>query len=211
MKRKDIYCILLIILSFIMAILTFNKIPEMIPIHWGINGEADNFVSKYFTFLLPIIILILYLLFKFIPKIDPRKNNYEKYKKSYENIICAFISFLFALYICTLLIYLGYNIPITKITLIAVGVLFMIIGNYLPKSKSNFYFGIKTPWTLSNDTVWKKTHRLGGKLFTIGGLAIILTSIFLKNGLLFFSFIVITLIISIIPTIMSYVYFKKEC
>ncbi|MGL4731008.1 MAG: SdpI family protein [Clostridium sp.] len=209
MKKKDIFILFLVSLSLILSLTFYNLLPNIIPIHWGINGEVDNYGPRYFIFLPSFIMGGIYLLFKFLPNIDPRKYNYKKHKKAYENIVFATIIFLFIMYLLTLLTSLGYNLKIDKIVPFLVGILFIIIGNYIPKSKSNFYFGIKTPWTLSNDTVWKKTHRLSGKLFIVSGLIISISSIFFNSYILFIIIIINVISIALIPTIMSYIFFKN--
>lgn len=209
MKKKNILILTLIVLSFVIAFVSYNKLPDNIPIHWGINGDIDRYGPKYYIFLEPIILVFSYLLFKFFPKIDPRKHNYKKYEKSYENSIVAFVLFFFSMFILTLLASLGYDVSINKFVPFFVGILFIVLGNYLPKSKSNFYFGIKTPWTLSDDTVWRKTHRLGGKLFTLTGLITLISTLLFNGTTLFYILIICLLISSLLPTIMSYIYFKN--
>ena len=114
------------------------------------------------------------------------------------------------IHIVIISISLGYNIAIDKVIPFMVGVLFVVMGNYLPKSKSNFFYGIKTPWTLTSEEVWKKTHRLGGKLFVISGLIIIVSSLLFKGNIQFIILLILIVIAGIIPTIASYFYAKNS-
>ena len=210
-KKSDSYNAILIAAAVIVSIGVYNKLPEMIPSHWNIYGEVDGYTPKMFgAFLSPAIMLFTWAGMKFLPKLDPRKNNYEKFEKSYLITICGLITFFMVLHLVTLSAAMGASVSVEKIVPVIVGLIFVLIGNYLPKVKSNFFFGIKTPWTISNEVSWKKTHRLGGKLFVISGIAIILSS-FMINGKIKGSIVLAAILVSsIIPMIASYFYAKSN-
>jgi len=210
-KKNNIYNITLIIVAFLVNIVLYNKLPDLMPMHWNIAGEINSYGPKILVaFLSPILMLVIWVAMLYSPKIDPKKDNYTKFDGSYAIITNALITFFFIIHIVILLISLGYNIAIDKVIPFMVGVLFVVMGNYLPKSKSNFFYGIKTPWTLTSEEVWKKTHRLGGKLFVISGLIIIVSSLLFKGNIQFIILLILIVIAGIIPTIASYFYAKNS-
>lgn len=210
MKKKDMLSFGLILVTFIFCIAIYNKLPDSIPIHWNVNGDIDNYGSRPFIFLGPILSLLSFLGLKFLPKIDPRSKNYIKYEKQYDVIVFFLVLFLCLLSFVTIFASLGYNIPVDKIIPLIVGILFIILGNYLPKCKSTFFFGIRTPWTLSNDDVWRKTHRLSGKLYVISGLIIVIAP-FIFSGNVLLGFIIFAILLcSLVPCVMSYIFFYKS-
>lgn len=209
-RKSDIYNFIIIILTVIIVIVTYNKLPDRVPIHWNINGEANGYGPKYvMAILIPGLMILTWVGMRFLPKIDPKKENYKKFESSYSVIISLFITYFFIMYVITTAITFGYNIPVDKVVCGMMGILFLVMGNYLPKSKSNFFYGIKTPWTLSSEVSWNKTHRLGGKLFVLAGLLVILGAIFLKGQLLLVVVIASTSTAGIVPIVASYFYSKK--
>ena len=153
---------------------------------------------------------VLALLFMSLPKIDPRKKNYNKFRGLYDGF--ALFMMIFMLGLVSLIVSESLRpgrLSVEFVIIVACGLLFVILGNMLPKVKSNFFIGIKTPWTLSDTEVWNKTHRLAGYLFFFGGLLTIAIAFFLREYALFITFMVITAVIAIIPIVMSYVWFKQ--
>jgi len=152
----------------------------------------------------------LALLFMLLPKIDPRKKNYEKFRGLYDGF--ALFMMMFMLGLVALVISESLNpgkFSVEFVIVAACGLLFVFIGNMMPKVKSNFFIGIKTPWALSNTEVWNKTHRLAGYLFFFGGLLTFLIAFFLREYALFITLMVIVAVMAIVPAVMSYVWFEK--
>lgn len=208
-NKSNIYNITLIIIAFLVTILFYNKLPELMPIHWNSAGEIDNYASKLVASLLaPVIMLLTYVGMIFLPKIDPKKDNYKKFSGSYSIIISLFITFFFVLHIVTMAISLGYDVPINKVIPFMVGILFIVIGNYLPKAKSNFFYGIKTPWTLTNEESWRKTHRLGGRLFVLSGIVTIISAVLFSGNVQMIILLISISIAAIVPIVASYFYAK---
>lgn len=176
----------------------------------GANGEADGFATKINAMILTVgIMVLIYFIIAFVPRIDPRKENYKYFSKTYNILLNAVLLLFFFINMSTILQGLGYNVPMSYIAPIMAGLVFIIIGNYLQRVRSNYFMGIRTPWTLSNETVWKKTHRLSGKLFFIGGLLIFISA-FLPEGyksVIMWGSIVLCVAI---PYLYSYLAYKKE-
>jgi len=187
----------------------WNSLPESVPIHWNLEGEIDNWGSKYIliglVFLMPILTYILMLV---VPNIDPKKRieamggKYDQFKF----IVVAFMSVL-----SIFIIYISKNQKLSSpsMILVLVGILFVFMGNYFKVLKQNYFIGIKTPWTLENEEVWKLTHLLAGKMWVIGGLAVVILSLILPENINFYFFMSIIAIISIVPIVYSYLIYKK--
>ncbi|WP_176461687.1 SdpI family protein [Anaeromicrobium sediminis] len=198
----------LIFISILGTLLVYNQLPDTIPKHWNMHGEIDAYGSKSFIFVLALLPLGMYLLKEFLPKIDPKRQSYTKHAKAFNITMAATIIFFLLLTWSTILISLGFNINMGVTIKIFVGILFMIIGNYMSQIRPNYFFGVKTPWTLANETVWKKTHRLSGFTFAIGGLILVFTS-FLSGVASLYILIGVIAITVLIPTIYSYMEYKK--
>ena len=173
--KTEILPILLIIISIVSSFYFLQQMPEKIPTHWNFQGKIDNWGNSSSHILTINSVMIgVYLLFLALPYIDPRKKRYEQFKKIYhifKNIIILFFALIFFI---TNLSAVGYNINVSTYIPLMVGLLFIVIGNYMGKIKMNWFMGIRTPWTLSSEETWNKTHQLGGKLFMLSGMFIAL-------------------------------------
>lgn len=207
--KKHLFPLCLIAISLVSWLLLWDKLPGSLPSHWGVNGEVDKTSSTLVSFLFSNALLIaMYLMMVILPKIDPFKTNYRNFTKSYYKIMYAIISMFFAISYSILLIGLGVDLDMTKLITVALGALFIILGYSMPKIEQNFFVGIRTPWTISNETVWKKTHALGGKLYFASGV-IALVTLFISSDFALFAIIVPAILASIISVIYSYVIHKK--
>ncbi|WP_226700988.1 SdpI family protein [Priestia aryabhattai] len=208
--KKHVFPLGITLLTLLAWLIALPHLPATMPIHWGANGEADGFATKINAMILTVgIMVLIYFVIAFVPRIDPRKENYKYFSKTYNILLNAVLLLFFFVNMSTILQGLGYNVPMSYIAPIMAGLVFIIIGNYLQRVRSNYFMGIRTPWTLSNETVWKKTHRLSGKLFFIGGL-LILISAFLPDGyksVIMWGSIVLCVAI---PYLYSYLAYRKE-
>ena len=196
---------IVILIPVIAGILLWNKLPDQIATHWGVNGNADGWHSKHFAvFFIPVLILLLHWLCVLGTTFSKKADNIQGTLLVIVLWICPVVSLLCgsAMYFAAL----GYDINIEIISPILAGILFVVIGNYLPKVKRNYVLGIKLPWTVKSDENWYHTHRMSGVLWVIGGIVSIISG-FLKS---FIIFIVIIFLMIIVPTIYSYVYYHKN-
>ncbi len=209
MKKSYLIISIIILTSLATGFYFYPQVPDKMASHWNAKGEVDGYMSKFWgVFLMPIIILAMFLLFLLVPKIDPLKANIEKFRK-YFDIFIIFISlFLLYIYLLTLFWNKGMRFDMGQVMMPAVGLLIFYCGVLISKAKRNWFIGIRTPWTLSNDTVWEKTHRLGGKLFKISGIVILL-GILLKNLMIWFVLIPV-IVSSIYLVVYSYFEFQRE-
>ncbi|MGJ7922706.1 SdpI family protein [Neobacillus sp. LXY-4] len=207
--KKHVFPIAMIILTVIVWSIAYPKLPAELPTHWGFNGEANGYSSKFNAMLTQVgIMTLLYISVAFLPKIDPRRANYKYFSSSYQMIFNSLLTLFFGLNIIVILIGLGYDIPMSSLGTIIAGAIFIVLGNVMQRVRSNFFLGIRTPWTLSNDEVWRKTHRLGGKIFFGGGVILILAT-FLSGAFKEAVIIGVIAVIIIAPYIYSYWLFKK--
>lgn len=207
--KKEIPILLIVLIPFIYLAYIWNTLPETVPVHWNWKGEIDDWGDKsmliLITFLLP---GLTYILFSIIPLIDPKKK-IQNMGNKYHNL-----KFLMVLFMSALALFIIYSVKEQSITnpsliILAIGLLYILLGNYMKTIKANYFIGIRTPWTLENETVWKSTHILAGKLWFIGGLAIIISSLTTSKSFNSIFFITVTVLITLIPLIYSYLQYKK--
>lgn len=207
MKKTQIIILWIILISFLIGICLYTQMPEKMASHWNVAGEVDGYMPKFFgLFLMPIFSVGLFLLFIFVPKIDPLKQNIEKFRKYYDGFIILIIGFFFYVYILTIFWNLGFRFNMAQLMMPALGALFYYCGVLMENAKRNWFIGIRTPWTLSSEQVWDKTHKLGGKLFKIAGI-ITLFGIILESYAFIF---LIVPIIFISIYLIAYSYFEYQ-
>lgn len=194
----------IILLPIIAGLIMWNDLPEQIPTHWNAVGEVDGWSGKTFAvFGLPLFILAVHIICTLAAAADPRNKNIAKKPLTLVLWICPIISVL-----CNSLIYCAaFEIPLSIEIIMPLffGALFVIVGNYMPKCKQNYSIGIKLPWTLNDEENWNRTHRLAGKLWVAGGFLEMMTAFF--GG--FILFFIISIAMIIIPTVYSYVLYKR--
>ena len=195
--------------ALIVLLAIYPKLPRIVPMHWGIDGNIDGYGGKGSLFVLYAVGVGGTFLFDFARKIDPKSKNYDKFNRPYEIFKLVFAIFMDGLVLVTARSRFNKNLKVSQIIVVAVGLMIAVIGNYMPKFKYNYTMGIKTPWTLSSETVWEKTHRKSGALWVCGGIGIALSS-FLKSKYSFALVMIITVVISAIPMVYSYFEFKRE-
>jgi len=207
MKANDI-SLGIILISFIIGAFVYPHAPDMMPTHWNAQGEIDGYMDKFWgLFLLPMISFGLFALFVYLPKFEPRKMNLESFREYYQGILLVTIGFLFYIFILSMLSAFGYRFNMVQMISPAFAAIFYYMGTVLVKTKSNFFVGIRTPWTISDETVWEKTHKLGGKLFKASGI-IAFFGVFFKE----FAFVLIIvpiLLASVYAFVYSYIEYRK--
>jgi len=161
----------MILAAMVAGLLLWNQLPDPMASHWNINDQVDGYMSRFWgVFMIPLMTLGMFLLFLVIPSIDPLKANIAQFRGAFNLFIVFIIAFMVYLYGLTLAWNLGYtNFRMSGAMLPAIGLLFIFIGFMMRRAKRNFFIGIRTPWTLSSDTVWNETHRIGAVLFMISG------------------------------------------
>lgn len=204
-KKLLILTSIVMLVPIIVGLLLWNQLPDRIPTHWDINGNIDGWSSKSFTvFGLPALLFVLHWVCVIASSTDPKSKNYHPKMIRLVLWICPVIGL-----ILTTLVYgaaLGYDLEIEVIMPLLVGVMFIVIGNLLPKCRQTYTMGIKLPWTFASEENWNKTHRFGGKVWVIGGIITMSTALFGN----FWILLIILAFMVILPTVYSYLYYRKH-
>lgn len=203
-NRTMIITSIICLIPFFISIIFYKSLPDQVATHFDFNGIPDGYSSRMFAaFGLPLIMLIINFISNFAIDKDPKKANVSKIIKIIGKWIVPILSVIMQSSIIAYAI--GNKINISMYVSIGLGMIIMIIGNYLPKCKQNYTVGIKTPWTLNNEEVWNKTHKISGYLWVIGGLTITISSFIGFESIM----IVVLVIIALVPIIYSYILYKK--
>ena len=206
--KRDIFALSLLILFILISLYFYTILPQTVPCHFNANGIADNYSSKTSLICIGISIAVsLYILLTFISMIDPFKKKIESKYDSFllfRDIAMAFIS------IILVLAYMSAKKGSlrTDILGIAFGVMFILLGNYLPRLPRNFFFGIRSPWTIASETVWVRTHRISGIWFVVAGILLIVFNL-LKIKLYISLIVVLTPTVLYTAIIYPYFLYKK--
>ncbi len=190
----------------------WGQVPAdaQIAVHWGANGEADGFASKEVGLLLmPVLALGVGALLAFLPGVDPRRTNILRSQPAYRAIAYAVLALLLVLHAASVLAATGRGVDMARMVAIGVGVLFVVIGNYLGKTRSSWFFGIRTPWTLSSERSWTLTHRLGGYLFAALGLVMVFVGA-MNPALLAAALIPGLVVVVGVPVAYSYIIWRDD-
>ena len=207
-KKQIIISSIIILLPIVAGLVIWNYLPEKMATHWNANGEVDRWNSKVFAiFGIPAIFLIAHLGCVIVTLRDPK--NKEQNKKVSNMVLWLMPIFSLILTGTTYAIALGNTIGMDMIVRILIGLMFVILGNYMPKCKQNHTIGVRVTWTLQNEENWNKTHRFTGKLWVLGGI-IILATMFIPMNHYIHAFLSVCIVLSFLPMLYSYVYYRKQ-
>lgn len=207
--NKSLLSWLIVVIALFAGAVVYPDMPEQMPIHWNANNEIDNYAHKALAiFLLPGLMTLFAIIFQIIPIIDYKKQNYSKFKPSLHIVQNVVLLGLLVLHGVMIAYGYGVEIKISTIVLPMIGIIFVAVGNYMPRFQPNSFVGIKTIYTLNNETVWRKTNRAAAKFYAIGGLLVIGTA-FIPSPLQTILFISIVVIISFSTLFLSLYYGKQ--
>ena len=204
-KKMLIWTSLVCLIPLIVGAAVYSRLPETMATHWNLSGEPDGWSSRAFAvFGLPGILLAVNLFLPFALKADPKRENMSDKLVAISLWTIPVVSLL----CCglTLARGLGYEVRVERWVPVFMGVLFIVIGNYLPKTKQSYTMGIKLPWTLASEENWNRTHRLAGFLWVIGGALFILMSFI---GWSMAAFLSIIALMVLVPMVYSYLLYRK--
>jgi uncharacterized membrane protein len=206
--KRPWFGLLILVITVIGTFISYPYLPQQVAVHWNYKGAPDDFDQKsYGAFILPGIMILLYVLTMILPKIDPKKNNYQRFQNTYYRIMNGILLFLFLMQVVQIASSLGKVNPIYVVPEL-VGLLFILIGNFSPKFKHNYFIGVRTPWTLASEDVWKKTHRFAGKVFVISGIFLLLVPVIPVAIQAYYVLVVIILCLGL-TVVSSYYFFVK--
>ena len=208
LQKMEIVNLAAIIIVFAIVTYLYPLLPARIASHWDINGQVNGYMSRFWgAFFVPVLTLGLYILFLFIPRIDPKKENIEKFRKNFDQFSSFFLLYMFYIYALTIFWAFGYRFDMVRLMVPAFSLLFFAIAVLVKNAEPNWSIGIRTPWTLSNEIVWHKTHILGSKLFMIAAV-LTLVGIFFPAQAIWF-IIVPIISCSLVTVVYSYFEFRK--
>jgi uncharacterized membrane protein len=208
--KKELPIIGIVLLPFVYLAYIWNQLPQEVPIHYNVKGEIDRYGDKSELIMIPILLpLLIYVLLLVVPYIDPKKQ-IQKMGNKYHSLklVLTLITSVLALFIIHST--KAESLANPSFIFLILGVMYLILGNYFKTIKAYYFIGIRTPWTLESEYVWKETHKLGGKVWFVGGILAIISSLLLSVETNIKVFLTITIIIALIPIIYSYLLFKKQ-
>ena len=196
--------------ALVLSAYFYLRFPEKVATHWNFAGQVDGWSSRGFSaFFAPALMVFMYALFLILPLIDPKKARYAEFAPAFSVFRGMLLGFIFFVHLVTGLYNLGIPVPVGTVVPMAVGVLFVVMGKYLSQIKKNWFMGIRTPWTLSSESVWNRTHRFGGRGFMGFGLL-------LRRGAWWPEFLALPLLLGGVITVSlgsmaySYVIYRQE-
>ena len=200
-----------IVAMWAFALAVYGALPDQVPTHWNLAGEADDWSPRAWgAFVAPVIAtLTIPLLWWVLPRLDPRRDNIERFRPELYLVGNLMVLFFALLEVLTLGAALGWPVDVTSAVLAAVGLLFVGIGNYLPRFRSNWWMGVRTPWTLESERVWRETHRVAGRTFVAGGLVAVAAAL-LPDPARGTVAMVALIGAGVIPAAYSYVAWRRE-
>lgn len=204
------YPILPIAIAVAASIYVYPLLPDRVPTHYDIRGVPNAYGPKWTsTIIFPAVLLVVWGIMRGLPKIDPRRANYARMQSTYDLVVNLVLTMLTALHLIFLRGAMGGGVPLIRFIPAVIGVSLIIMGNVMPRARPNWWFGIRTPWTLSNDRVWERTHRVGGYVMTATGVLAVIAALF-SNPFALVALAVIAAAMSLGLVAYSYFAWKQE-
>ena len=198
------------------ALLAFSwwvlpQLPDQVATHWGLDGQPDGWSSARFgAFMLPGMMLVMSVIMAALPGIDPLKKNYAFHGSVYFLLANVVVLFMGAVHLLVLGSALGWPVNMRAVLPVLLGALFLFIGRMLPRMQPNWFMGIRTPWTLSSEEVWRKTHQVGATSFTIAGVAVMLVGVLVPNAFATKFMLAAIMVGAVWPVVYSYLEWRRE-
>ena len=178
LKRSLLVSLCLFLIAVVVAAWLYPRLPAEVPTHWDFQGHVNGTMSRFWgAAMLALVILGLAMLSWLLPVISPRRFEIKPFAHVFVLLMLAAQALMLVVGVATLLAAVGYPVAMPEVAKLGAGALFLILGNYMGKLRKNFFIGLRTPWTLASDAVWERTHRLGGWLFMLAGLEMIVATL----------------------------------
>lgn len=207
-RNSEAVILIVIIISFAVSAYFYPQMPDRMASHWDAEGMVNGYMSKSGIFLMPFISVFLLLLFIFIPKIDPLKENIKKFREIFNNFILIVVFMMLDVQLLAIFWNIGYRFNMIQFMAPVLGLLYYYTGVLIENSKRNWSIGIRTPWTLSSEKVWEKTGKIGGELFKFAGIAAFAGILFPGQAIIFIIAPIIS--VSLYVIYYSYAEYKNE-
>jgi uncharacterized membrane protein len=199
----------LVLIAVALSVAFYPSLPDPMPTHFNLAGEVNGWSPRLLgAFLMPLIMLGVVALFAVLPRISPRGYPVADNSRAYHAITGSIVAFTFCIHVVVLLIATGVRLDSSTILCILAGALFIVLGNYMAKMRRNFFIGIRTPWTLANEDVWFRTHRLAGPVFVLAGIALMIVPLAGLNAVAI-ALPAIAFAAALVPAVYSYVIYRR--
>ena len=196
--------------SVAFSLAVYSRLPDQVATHFNTSGAPDGWSSRSFAaFGMPLLMFFMMGLLNALPRVLPRRENFERFSETYWTIITIVMAFISAMHVVVLGVALGWPVDVTTFVLLGVGAIFIVLGNLMPRVKSNWVLGIRTPWTLDSETVWRETHRVGGRTMVLGGIVTMIAA-FLPQTIKPWVALGALMLGSFVPAVYSYIVWRRE-
>ena len=196
---------------WVFSLAVYSRLPDRIPTHWNLQGEVDGWSARFpGAFLAPAVATaLLVILWGLVPRIEPRRENLARFAGERYLIANALTLFSALLQVLTLGYALGWPVDVSAALMAGLGLLFIVIGNYLPRLRSNWWMGIRTPWTMDSERVWRETHRVGGRAFVAAGLVTLAAALLPHSARAWVSMAALAAA-TLVPVVYSYLAYRRD-
>jgi uncharacterized membrane protein len=205
--RTNVLSFIFIAIPIAVSIYLYPSLPDQIPTHWNLAGEVDDYTPKpWGVMILPLAAVFVFLVMKLIPMVSPKGFRTDQFQGVINIFTVTLVGFMSAVALLVLIAATGRDVHVNEVVFAGVGLLFIVLGNYLGKVRKNFFIGIRTPWTLASDEVWSRTHRLGGYVFVLIGFLLFLNAFIQFPEAWLIGAIVI---VALVPVVYSFVIYRN--
>ncbi len=205
--RTNVLSFIFIAIPIAVSIYLYPSLPEQIPTHWNLAGEVDDYTPKpWGVTILPLAAVFVFLVMKLIPMVSPKGFRTDQFQGVINIFTVTLVGFMSAVALLVLIAATGRDVHVNEVVFAGVGLLFIVLGNYLGKVRKNFFIGIRTPWTLASDEVWSRTHRLGGYVFVLIGFFLFLNAFIQFPEAWLIGAIVV---VALVPVVYSFVIYRN--
>jgi len=200
-----------VVAALVISAASFPHLPATVAVHWDTNGTPNGYSSREFAALLvPAIMLALVVLFASVPRISPRGFEVERASRGYAAIVTIILLFLLAVHVVIILTAMRIAPSIPVVMPLLIGILFAVVGNYLPKMRRNFFIGVRTPWALADEDVWYRTQRIAGIAFVTAGVALMSVGPFVRGTAFNVLMVVVVIAITVVPVVYSFFAYRAK-
>ena len=208
--RKGVVGVLALAGALVFALAEYSRLPGRVPVHWNAHFRPDGYASRASSLILPVVMLVaLPVLAYVLPRIDPHHANYAKHERTYWIIWDAIMVMIAGLEVLVVGAALGWNVHMSVGLPLLLGLLFIVMGNVMGRVRPNWFLGIRTPWTLSSDEVWRKTHRLGSRTMMGAGVVLVVAAFVPYDWTKTAGLIVAIGLAAFVPLVYSYLEWRR--
>ena len=199
------------VVPVIILMVVYQKLPERVPVNFGFDGTVNAYGDRATLWMMAGLGPLMALLFQFLPRIDPKRQNYAKFQRYYDQFAIFMELFLLAVFgmVVTETLRPG-TVSIGRAVTALISIMLVLLGNMMGKIKHNYFFGIRTPWTLADPDVWTRTHTLGGKLWFALGVVLLPCSLLLPEQAFFVVLMGGLLGTTALVIVLSYLWYRQK-